>query len=229
MGKWIRTCLAIAALFTCLHGCSKNGGDTAVGPSSAPARFMFVQASPDAPPADLYVDSVRVDSNLAYPNCTKYLDIAAGLRTVALIRPGVLQTLYLAMVPVTAGWNYTIFGIDSVARYSSMLLVDNLTAPGAGKASLRFVHASPNSPAADLVIEGSITLFTNKAFKSKTDFVPIDAGTYTFDVKTSGTPTVLASAHNVLLAAGKIYTLYVRGFAGSVETTALDTGLLVHN
>jgi hypothetical protein len=79
------------------------------------------------------------------------------------------------------------------------------------------------------VIQGSITLCTNKAFKSKADFIFIDAGSYTFDVKTSGTPTVLASAHNVLLATGKIYTLYVRGCAGGIQTKALDTGLLVHN
>ncbi len=102
-------------------------------------------------------------------------------------------------------------------------------APPAEAERARQLRCGSRSPAADLVIQGSITLFTNKAFKSKTDFISIDAGTYTFDVKTSGTPTVLASAHNVLLAAGKIYTLYVRGFAGSVETTALDTGLLVHN
>ncbi len=215
-------------LCACLNGCSKNG-DSAVDPSPTPGRLRFVQASPDAPPADLYIDSTRVDSSIAYPGSTNYRDIAAGTRVLRIVRPGTTQTLYLAQVPVVSGWNYTIFGIDSVSNYYSMLLVDNLAPPPAGKANLRFVHVSPNAPAADLVIRNGITLFTNEAFKSKTDFISLNAGTYTFDVKVSGTPTLLASVSNDSLAAGKIYTIYLRGFAGSTGSTALGTSLLVHN
>jgi hypothetical protein len=189
---------------------------------------MFVQASPDAPSIDLYVDSVLVDSNVTYPNSTKYIECSAGSRTMRLVRPGTPETLYLALVPFLAGWNYTIFGVDSVAKYHSMLLVDDLTPPATGKAALRFVHVSPNAPAVDLVM-GTVTLFTNEAFKSATEFVPLDAATYSFEVKETGTPTVLASARNIPLIPGKIYTLFVRGFAGSVGITAPDAGLLVHN
>lgn len=228
-GVGVCSLVGIIAILVYLGGCTKDGTDTGVGPSVTPGRFMFVQASPDAPPVDLYVDSTRVDSNIAYPNGTTYVSFSAGLRTLRVARPGSLKTLYQALVPVNAGWNYTIFGVDSVTRYSFMLLVDNLQTPGSGKASLRFVHVSPNAPAVDLVVRGGITLFTNEAFKSKTDLIPLDAGTYTFDVKVTSTPTVLASASNVSLSTGKIYTLYVRGFAGSTGPTALNAGLLIHN
>lgn len=227
--RWAGVLTGIAVLFLSFIGCSKNSGDGGVDPSPATGRFLFVQASPDAPPAELYVDSVLVDTNIVYPENTRYIDFAAGSRTLRVVQPGSQVTLYLALVPVTAGWNYTIFGTDSAAKYNSLLLVDNLSTPGAGKANFRFVHVSPNAPSVDLVVQGGITLFMNETFKSKTDFIPLDAGTYSFDVKVSGRPTVLASATSISLAAGKIYTLYLRGFAGSSGNTALDTGLLVHN
>ena len=190
---------------------------------------MFVQTSPDAPSVDLYVDSVRVDSNVTYPNATGYIPFTTGLRTLSIMRSGSRDTVQRAVVPVTAGFYYTIFGMDSIARFSSMLLVDNLAPPAAGTAKLRFVQLSPNAPPVDLVVEGSITLFTEEAFTNSTDFVSMNAGTYSFDVKISGTPTILTSAHNVTIASGKIYTLFVRGFTGGVGVTALDTGLLTHN
>ncbi len=195
--------LAVGTAMLCawLGGCSKNG-ENGVDPSPTPGRFMFVQASPDAPPLDLYVDSTRVDSSIVYPRNTNYMNIDAGTRILRIVRPGTMQTLYLAQVPVVSGWNYTIIGVDSVANYYSMLLVDNLALPPAGKANLRFVQVSPNAPAVDLVIRNGITLFTNRGFKSKTDFIALDAGVYTFDVKVSGTPTLLASVSGDSLTAG---------------------------
>jgi hypothetical protein len=226
---WISLLVGIVASLFSIQGCSKAGKDSVVDPSPAPARFMFVQASPDAPAIDLYVDNTRVDSNFVYPGSTKYIEVSAGLRTLRVMRSGALDTLCLSQIPVTGGLSYTIFSVDSVANCYSMLLVDNLSPPATGKANLRFVHVSPNAPPVDLVVEGGITLFTDKSFKGRPDFVPIDAGTYTFDVKVAGTSTVLASARDVLLEGGKIYTLYLRGFAGSTGITAIDASILVHN
>jgi hypothetical protein len=228
-GRFITLLAGIGALLLNLSGCSKNGKDTVADPSVSAARFMFVQASPDALPVDLLVDSMRVDSNIAYPNSTHYINFDSGTKKLKIVRPGTMQTIFLALVPVTAPMSYTIFGVDSVAKYYSMLLVDNLSPPGSGKSKLRFVNVSPNAPPVDLVVHGGITLFTNEPFKGKTDFVPLDAGSYSFDVKITGTPTVLASVNNLALQDGKIYTLYIRGFAGRAGITAIDASILIHN
>jgi hypothetical protein len=64
---------------------------------------------------------------------------------------------------------------------------------------------------------------------SLSNFTPLDAGTYNLEVRLAGTNTVVLSLPNVMLAAGKIYTVFAKGFAGGTGMQALGAQVIVNN
>ena len=59
-----------------------------------------------------------------------------------------------ATVNLAANTNDSVFAIDSVSKIKAVVVSDNLTAPAAGKAYVRFLHFSPNAPAVDIAVAG---------------------------------------------------------------------------
>jgi hypothetical protein len=93
--------------------------------------------------------------------------------------------------------------------------VDNNAQPAAGKAHVRFVHASPDAPAVDVAVAGGgPVLFGGIDFKGVGDYLPVDAGTYDLEVRVSGTDTVALSVPGVKLEDGYVYTIFAMGLAG---------------
>lgn len=109
-----------------------------------------------------------------------------------------------APLDVVAGASYSVFASDSVSKIAPLVLTDDLTAPAAGKAHIRFIHLSPNAPAVDVALQGGAVAFGNHAFKQFTAFTPLDAGTYNLEVRIAGTTTVVLPLPNIALQAGKI-------------------------
>ena len=115
--------------------------------------------------------------------------------------------------------------------------MDNLAAPAAGKAHIRFLHLSPGAPAVTIGIlnGGAFTpVFSNRTFETAASananqgFTPVDAGTYTFDVRLADGTTSVLTVPNIALQAGKIYTVFARGIVGNT-TSPLGASLIVHN
>ncbi|HUN64915.1 MAG TPA: DUF4397 domain-containing protein [Bacteroidota bacterium] len=190
---------------------------------------MAIHASPDAPGVDLYVDGTKVGSNLTFPNNTSYLSVNAGSRSIAVKVAGTMTTVLNATLPLTANTHYSVFAVDSVAKLSALVLTDDLTPPVAGKAHLRFIHLSPNAPAVDIAVTGGAVLIPDKSFKEYTAFTPLNAGTYDLEVRVAGTSTVVLSLPGINLTAGKIYTVFARGFVGGTGAQALGAQIIVNN
>jgi hypothetical protein len=131
--------------------------------------------------------------------------------------------------------NYSVFAIDSVAEIKAAVVMDDLTTPAAGKAHVRFFHFSPNAPAVDIAVTGGPVVFSNRMFNdqstnaSLSNFTPLDAGTYNLEVRLAGTNTVVLALPNVTLTAGKIYTVFAKGFAGGTGMQALGAQVIVNN
>ena len=103
------------------------------------------------------------------------------------------------------------------------------SAPAAGKAHVRFVHLSPNAPAVDVAVASSgAVVFSNKSFKDATAFTPLDAGDYNLDVRVAGTSTVALVLPTITLEAGKIYTVFAKGFLGGAGAQALGAQIIVN-
>ncbi len=193
------------------------------------AKVMVVHASPDAPGVDLLVDNTVAGTNLAFPGNTAYLGVTSGTRNIKVNVTGTSSTVINADLPFTGGSNYSVFACDSVSKIGAIVLTDDLTAPASGKAHVRFVHLSPNAPAVDVAVTSGPVLFANKTFKGYSAFTPVDAGTYNLEVRLAGTSTVVLPLPGVVLTAGKIYTVFAKGFVGGAGGQALGAKIIANN
>jgi hypothetical protein len=220
---------ALAALVLALPvvtGCSDD--DDPTRPTTT-ARVMAVHASPDAPAVDLLVDGTVQGSGLAFPNNTAYLTVGSGTRNLKVRAAGTTTVVIDANVPFTATTSSTVFAVDSLSKISAVVLSDDLTTPAAGKAHVRFVHLSPNAPAVDVGLDGGAVVFPNRAFKEYTAFTPLDAGVYDLEVRVAGTSTVALDLDPITLQAGKIYTVWAKGFLGGAGAQALGAQIIANN
>jgi hypothetical protein len=192
---------------------------------------MVVHTSPDAPGVDVLVDGTKVNTAaLNFPENTAYLEVEAGTRNLKVNVAGTTTTVINADVPFTKDMSYSVFAVDSVSQISAVVLADDLTAPAAGKAHVRFVHLSPDAPAVDVAVASTgDVVFGNKAFKEYTAFTPLDAGAYNLDVRVAGTTTVALVLPTITLEAGKIYTVFAKGFLGGTGAQALGAQIIVNN
>lgn len=219
----------LAILPVAMVSCSDDDDNNPIN-SAQNARVMAVHASPDAPSVDLYVDGNKIGSNLAFPDATNYLTVGAGSRNVQVKVYNTSTTVIDADVDVTANKSYSVFAVDSVSRISAIVLEDNLATPAAGKAHVRFVHLSPNAPAVNITLTDGTVIFGNVAFKGYEDFTPLDAGTYDLQVRDAATNTaVVLNLPGIELQAGKIYTVFAKGFVGGAGAQALGAQIIVNN
>jgi hypothetical protein len=198
------------------------------------AKIMVTHASPDAPGVDLLVDGAKQNSaELTFPNSTAYIQVEAGTRNIKVNVAGTSNSVINADLNFSKDKNYSIFAVDSVSNISAIVLEDDLTAPATGKAHVRFVHLSPNAPAVDVTVAGTNNIvFGNKAFKEYTAFTVLDAGTYDLEVKladANGAGAVVLPLSGITLTAGKIYTVFAKGYAGvTTGNDALGAQIIVN-
>ncbi len=205
-----------------LSSCSKDE-------DIAQANVLVIHASPDAPGVDLLVDDVKQNTSaLTYPQNTGYLKVNAGARNFKVNVAGTTTTVINANVTLEQDKSYSVFAIDSVSKISAIVVADDLSTPASGKAHVRFIHLSPNAPAVDIAVDGGAVVFPNTSFKVGTAFTPLDAGTYDLEVRVAGTQTVALDLDPINLEAGKIYTVFAKGFLTADGAQALGAEIIVN-
>ena len=216
---------AILALPLAFVGCGDDD-DNPMTPVTPQASVNVTHASPDAPGVDLLVDDVRAKQNLAYPASTGYVKINAGTRNVKVNVTGTTTTAIEADLALSENRSYSVFAVDAVASIEAIVIQDDLTAPAAGKAHVRFLHASPDAPAVDITTTTGAIVFGDYIFKEYSAFTPLDAGTYNLQARLAGTSTVVLDLPGIALQAGKIYTVFAKGFVAGAGAQALGLGPL---
>lgn len=229
MKRWMKLLMLVVMPAIVLTSCDDDDDDD-MGLNET-ASVMVVHASPDAPGVDLLVDNTKVNTApLAFPNNTGYLDVQAGRRNFKVNAAGTSTTVIDANVDLVRDMNYSVFAINTLSAIEPLVLEDDLSTPAAGKAHVRFVHLSPDAPAVDVAVTNGPVIFSNRAFKSATAFTPVDAASYNLEVRLAGTQTVVLTVPNVQLAAGRIYTIFARGFVAppTNNTNALGAEVIVN-
>lgn len=199
------------------------------------AQVMVVHASPNAPNVDVRVNNAVVLNNVAYPTNSAYLGVNAGAANFKISPTGTTTYVIDANVDLQADKAYSVFAIDSVSKIKAAVVSDNLATPASGKAHVRFFHFSPNAPAVDIAVANGPVVFSNRSFNdqatnaSRADFTPLDAGTYNLQVRLAGTNTTVLNLPGVTLTAGKIYTVFAKGFVGGTEARALGAQVITNN
>jgi hypothetical protein len=91
---------------------------------------------------------------------------------------------------------------------------------------LRVVHASPDAPAVDVLVDG-VRVLENLPYREYSEYLPIPAGTHEVRVNVTGTNTTVLQATPAIMA-GMDYTAAAVGFAGG-KSPALNILLLTDN
>jgi hypothetical protein len=206
-----------------------DAGNAFVDLQPATSNVKVVHASPDAPAVDLLVDNVLAGTGLTYPNNTSYLNLTSGTKNIKVNVSGTSTTAIEADVLFNANKDYSVYAVDVVSNISALVLEDDLTAPVAGKAHVRFIHLSPNAPAVDITLTDGTVIFGNKSFKEFTPFTPLDAGSYDLQVRVAGTSTVALDLGTITIENGNIYTVFAKGLLNGTGDQALGAEIIINN
>jgi hypothetical protein len=188
------------------------------------ARVRVVHASPDAPAVDVWVNGNVAFSNAPFKGITNYAELAPASYQVQVTPTGTDSPVVIdANLDLAANTDYTVVAVGQLANIEPLVLVDNNATPAAGKAHVRFVHASPDAPAVDIAVKGGPVLFSNIAFKGVGDYLPVDAGTYDLEVRLAGTETVALEVPGLALEGQVVYTVFAMGLAGDGTLAAVPS------
>ena len=221
--------LAISLSAFTFIGCDDEETPVSPTPETSNSLVKVIHASPDAPGVDLLVDNTIAGSDLTFPNNTGYLTVPSGTRNIKVNVTGTMTTVIEANVNFMGNKNYSVFAVNSVSNIEPLLIEDDLTAPAQGKAHVRFIHLSPDAPAVDITLTDGTVVFGNRAFKDFTAFTPLDAGTYDLQVRVAGTNTVALDLPGITVEAGKIYTVFAKGFLSGTGQEALGAQIIINS
>ncbi len=117
--------------------------------------------------------------------------------------------------------------MKNVLCYLGALVVcAGLSFAQSGNGRVRVVHASPDAPAVDIYVNGGKVL-EGLPFREYSEYLPLPAGSYSVDIKVTGTAALVKSVP-VTVAAGKDYTAMAVGYADG-RAPGFDVMLLEDN
>jgi hypothetical protein len=194
-----------------LTSCLKDNNHYITNPT---ALLMVIQASPDAPAEGLFLKPNQVNqSAFNYGDHLGYFNAYTGNRLVQLFGYGSSTLIASDSIHLANNNAYSLFMANTYTKPDFVLLTDTITQPAAGKAMIRFVNVSAGSANVDLVAN-STALITNEPYKGASAFTSISGGSqYSFEVRTTGSATVLASLDNINISNGGVYTIWYHGTA----------------
>lgn len=174
--------------------------------------IRVLHAVPNAPAVDVYANGNLIVSNLPYKSKSPYIPVAPGNYNVEVYPAGrrdnpVVRT-NLAVPPNTI---FNVAAIGTLPNVTLYPIPEPTMLINSGRACIRFVHLSPNAPAVDVSMSDGTQVFNNVGFKDITNYACIPAGTYTFQVRPTGTNNVVLTVPNVKLDPNVFYTIYAVG------------------
>lgn len=213
--------LALLASATLLSSCLKNDSEDYQGPV---AGVSFMHAAAIQPSVTLLVDGRAIfNSAIQYGASSQYLTAGAGNHLVQTYIGGTNQKLSEATISLAEGKYHTVFFAHKLENDSltTVMTTDNITAPAAGKAKVRFVQLSPDATQEyDLHLQGGAKLADSRAYKESSDFVEIDAATKKkFAVRLAGATQDAVETAELDIVAGRFYTVVLSGKASVASGT----------
>lgn len=195
-----------------LNACVK-GEESSLNISS----LSVIHASPGLPAIDFYYNGTRIngDSIIAYGDTIPNKFFNSGTASIV-VKKYISSTTYISTsIDLQSEKNHSFFVVGKPNEVTYLFTTDDLTAPASGKAKLRFINLSPDAPNLNFKINSS-NLFGSIAFKSYSEFSPVDPGEQKISIQDSASGAILAE-QNLNIEAGKIYTVWAKGLISATE------------
>jgi hypothetical protein len=175
--------------------------------------LRVIHAAPDAGPVDVYIGEAPIAQGLEFGSASTFGAAPNGEQQLRVVPAG--APVDQAIIDMTQGLT-----AGSAAQIVVSGLADDVQATIAGvdlralpqnQARVRVVHASPDLDPIDVALAGGPTPFEGIGFRSQSGYVVFDAGTYGFQLRESGTETLLLEALDVPIEAGMVYDIVAIG------------------
>ncbi|MEO8884613.1 MAG: DUF4397 domain-containing protein [Mucilaginibacter sp.] len=190
------------------------------------AAVSFINASPDAPALNLYLDKNMVGGSYRYADHSNYFYAYTGTRTASVYESSTQE--YSANIVLTRDKYYSLFLAGKIASPEYVLLEDSLTRPAIGKTNVRFVNMSLGSGSLDLVANGTL-LVNGRTYKQNSGYVAVAGDTkYIFTIRDHGSTVDKVTLPETTLAAGHSYTIWAKGVYTDPGVTGLGGEIMTN-
>lgn len=192
--------------------------DDATPPAAGQAKARVIHLSPDAGPVDILAGDQKVIEKLEFPNASPYLEVPAGTYSVRVNKAGTNDTVIGPLeLNLVAGRNYTVYasGLASAQTLAANLVIDR-----AFDAQVRLVHASPNAPGVDVLVDGRPAV-SNLTFPSATPYVAFPALGACVVVAPTGTTTPVLAPVSLGVESGSKTTVMAVGLVDGTPPLGL--------
>lgn len=237
-----RRYLLLATMPAAALAFSGCGDDDDNGPGTG--RVMAVHAAASVPVrVKVLVNNTEL-GQLDYGRSSTYLNAAAGAQEVKINSATSDQNAITQTITIQRDQNQSLFVYTPSTTANAVALLpvaDDLTAPAAGKAKIRLVHLAQGAPSPVNLGQASaagssVNVIPNVAFPTASTFTEITPGDYNFVVTNSAGATVLQVGNGTgagtgirTYAAGKIYTVVVRGISGNFSADLQPRAIVIEN
>ncbi len=210
--------LTVSAMFS---SCEVDDNDNV---NSTLAKVMVINAS-QGTMFDFYIDNALQNANgIMYNRNTPYFQSLTGMKNLRLNNAATAVTVADINKDLDLNGDYSLVAIDTAGKTQVLFLEDDLSDPVLGKAHIRFIHASHNSGAIDIVnLADTSVVFSNQSFRQYTAFAPVDAGSYSLGYRVIGDSNIVSLPTPVNLANRGIYTIVASGYNTDTTGTTLTS------
>lgn len=220
---------ALGLFLIALTGISCSKDDDIREPGNA--GLAVIHAAPGTPELSLKINGVKTTTKaLTFGVFNPYGTLQEGNYEFSVTKKDSAKILTKSVLTLKNGKAYSLFVADVPAKAVFTLVEDDLTAPVADKANLRFINMSPDAGILDLAVTGQTApLFTKTPFKNATAFTAIVPGTeVNFEIRENGKTEVLAKIEKVKIEKGKIYTIWAKGLKAATDNTKLSMAVITN-
>lgn len=234
--------LSVVAL---MSSCKKDGlpsgpQDTVDRPGVAVAAAMAINSVPASQGLILALDNnqfnnLALGERFAYRELMVYRRVVPGDRLLRVFHPEKVpsnESIFRQDVHFKEGKYYSLFVVGNSDKTMEVVQVeDELNAPSAGRAKIRFINTSPDAPLLDLGLSNETgMLATGMAFKEHSDFISIEASkSYSLTIYNHASKESVLE-FNFAPEEKKIYTIVALGRYNQMDyaIAGFGQGIVIH-
>lgn len=198
-------------MYTCPY-CSEYADSFRETPEKS-SYVRVLHASPGAPAVDIYINNAPILKKIAYKQFSNYLPILPGTYNIKVFITGTETNPIINSNLFVPGLSIlTLAAIGKAPEITLLPIADKSNVPlSPGKSQIRFVHLSPDAPAVDVAIQNSGIIFKNVSYKQIEEYVSINPGVYSLQVKASKIDKTVLTNPKVIIRPKRYYTIYAVG------------------
>jgi hypothetical protein len=181
----------------------------------AEARKSYVRvlhASPNTEAVDVYANGDRLVRNFPYKEFSEYLPLAPGNYNVRVYPAGKRNNpLIDTSIRIMPSTIITLAVVGLMPSLSLLPVFEPMVPKVPGRACMRVIHLSPDTPALDLARLDGRVIFSNIEYKEISDYVCVSSGRFGLELNLTGTNQVVLTDPYIRLLPNRHYSIFIVG------------------